>query len=106
MGSREDSVAVVAGSSVRPGLVERWEQWWLYPSPRGSHGPGDMGYSDLGPWHPVRIPSFLQRSGILKRKLAVGYGPFWNRACLVLLHFLSEPLKKKTLREVGFCCSM
>ena len=72
-------------------------QWWLYPSPQGSlSGPGDMGYSDLGLWYPVRIPSFLQRSGILKRKLALGYGPFWNRACLVLLHFLSEPFKKKT----------
>lgn len=61
-----------------------------------------MGYSDPGPWRPVRIPSSLQRFGILKRKLAVGYGPFWNRAAhLVLLYILSEPLKKKTLKRSG-----
>ena len=78
-------------------------QWWLCPSPQGScSGPGDMGYSDPGPWRPVRIPSFLQRFGIVKRKLAVGYGPFRNRAAhLVLLHILSEPLKKKTLKRSG-----
>lgn len=34
MGRREDSVAVVAGSSVRPGLVERWGSGGSVPAHR------------------------------------------------------------------------
>lgn len=104
VGSCEDSVAVVVESSMWPGLVEREGQGGSIPGLAGQ-SQWTRRHGVLWPWTLVSSEdSFFSFKGLgsSKRKLAVGYGPFWNRACLVLLHFLSEPLRKTHLEKWGF----
>lgn len=49
----------------------------------GGNGPEDMD-TGVGPWNLMRISFFLQRSGILKRKLAITYITI-NRVRLILI---------------------